>query len=133
MSILTSLYVAALFVALTPGVLLRIPKGGSKMAVAATHAVVFAVVIYFTYGYFGDLEGFAPRSGSGIPKPPKPAAAGSKPPKPPKPPAAAGSKPPKPPAAAGSKPPKPEKTAKGGKCVRWDECKSGICDNGLCQ
>jgi hypothetical protein len=39
----------------------------------------------------------------------------------------------KPPMVAGSKPPKPEKTSKGGKCVRWDACKSGICDNGLCQ
>ena len=39
-----SLFVAALFFVLTPGVLLRLPPGGSKMMVAATHAVVFAVV-----------------------------------------------------------------------------------------
>ena len=39
-----SLFVAALFFVLTPGVLLRLPPGGSKMMVAATHAVVFALV-----------------------------------------------------------------------------------------
>ena len=58
-----SLYVAALFFVLTPGVLLRLPPGGSKLMVAATHAVVFALVYHLTnklawkmlYGY----EGFA--------------------------------------------------------------------------
>jgi hypothetical protein len=39
-----SLFVAVLFFVLTPGVLLRLPPGGSKMTVAAFHAVVFAVV-----------------------------------------------------------------------------------------
>jgi hypothetical protein len=41
-------YLAALFFVLTPGILLTLPKGGSKMLVAATHAVVFAAVWYFT-------------------------------------------------------------------------------------
>jgi hypothetical protein len=58
-----SLFVAALFFVLTPGVLLRLPPGGSKLTVAATHAVVFALVFHLTnktawkmlYGY----EGFA--------------------------------------------------------------------------
>jgi hypothetical protein len=58
-----SLFVAALFFVLTPGVLLRLPPGGSKLMVAATHAVVFALVYHLTnktawkmlYGY----EGFA--------------------------------------------------------------------------
>ena len=40
-----SLFIAALFFVLTPGILLRIPSGGSKVAVAATHALVF----HFTY------------------------------------------------------------------------------------
>lgn len=39
-----TLFVAALFYVLTPGILLTLPKGGSKMMVAATHALVFAVV-----------------------------------------------------------------------------------------
>jgi hypothetical protein len=34
---------ALLFFLLTPGVLLSLPPGGSKLVVAATHAVVFAV------------------------------------------------------------------------------------------
>jgi hypothetical protein len=44
-----SLYAAALFFVLTPGVLLSLPPGGSKLAVAATHAVVFAAVWHFTH------------------------------------------------------------------------------------
>ena len=43
-----AVYVVALFVALTPGVLLSLPPKGSKMVVAATHAVVFAVVLSIT-------------------------------------------------------------------------------------
>jgi hypothetical protein len=35
---------ALLFFILTPGILLSLPPGGSKMTVAATHAIVFAVV-----------------------------------------------------------------------------------------
>ena len=35
---------ALLFFVLTPGILLSLPPGGSKITVAATHAVVFAVV-----------------------------------------------------------------------------------------
>ena len=57
-----SLYMAVLFFILTPGILLRLPKGGSKMAVAATHAVVFALVFYFTHNMVVSLyhgrEGF---------------------------------------------------------------------------
>jgi hypothetical protein len=44
-----SLYVAALFVALTPGVLLTLPKGGSKLTVAVTHGLVFGLVYYLTH------------------------------------------------------------------------------------
>ena len=46
---LMSLFVAALFFALTPGVLVSLPPRGSRLAVAATHAVVFAVVYHFTH------------------------------------------------------------------------------------
>jgi hypothetical protein len=43
-----NLYIALLFVALTPGVLLTLPKGGSRLTVAFVHGLVFAVVYYFT-------------------------------------------------------------------------------------
>jgi len=42
---------AFLFYALTPGILLSIPAGGSKMTVAATHAVVFAIVHVLFHKY----------------------------------------------------------------------------------
>ena len=43
-----SLYLAALFVALTPGVLVTLPKGGSKYTVLAVHSILFVVVWHFT-------------------------------------------------------------------------------------
>ena len=58
-----SLFTAALFFLLTPGVLLRLPSGGSKLVVAATHAVVFALVYHFTHKmawkFLYGREGFA--------------------------------------------------------------------------
>jgi uncharacterized protein YebE (UPF0316 family) len=39
-----TLFVVALFYVLTPGVLLTLPPKGSKMIVALTHAVVFAII-----------------------------------------------------------------------------------------
>ena len=44
-----SLFVAVLFVLLTPGVLVRLPPGGSRLVVALTHAVVFALVYHFAH------------------------------------------------------------------------------------
>lgn len=35
---------AVLFFLLTPGILVSLPPGGGKFAVAATHAIVFALV-----------------------------------------------------------------------------------------
>ena len=49
MHALMLLYVAVLFYVLTPGILVTLPSGASKMTVAATHAVVFAVVWHFTH------------------------------------------------------------------------------------
>jgi hypothetical protein len=49
MNLYVALYLALLFVVLTPGVLLSLPPGGSKLVVAATHGVVFAVVYHLTY------------------------------------------------------------------------------------
>jgi len=48
MCIRTLVYCAALFFVLTPGILVTLPKGGSKMVVAATHAVIFATVCHLT-------------------------------------------------------------------------------------
>ena len=63
-----SLFIAALFFVLTPGILLRLPSGGSKVTVAATHALVFAVVYHFTHkmaaNFFYGREGFAAHGGS---------------------------------------------------------------------
>ena len=49
------LYVAVLFVALTPGVLLRLPPKGSLLTVAIVHALVFSLVIYLTSSYVRGL------------------------------------------------------------------------------
>ena len=49
MSLIVSLYAAILFFILTPGVLLRLPKNGSKLTVAAVHALVFALLFHFTH------------------------------------------------------------------------------------
>jgi len=58
-----SLFVALLFFVLTPGILLSLPAGGSKKMVAATHAVVFALVYHLTHkavwNYFYGHQGFA--------------------------------------------------------------------------
>jgi hypothetical protein len=62
MHVVMSLYVAVLFFVLTPGVLLSLPKGGSKFTVAAVHALVFAVLFQFTHKLAWNLsvklEGF---------------------------------------------------------------------------
>ncbi len=39
----------ALFVALTPSVLLRLPANGSKITVAVTHGIIFALVWTIIY------------------------------------------------------------------------------------
>ena len=43
------LFIATLFFVLTPGVLLSLPPNSTKYVVAATHAVVFALVYHFTH------------------------------------------------------------------------------------
>ena len=44
----TLFFLGLLFFVLTPGVLLTLPRGGSKLVVAATHAAVFVTAWYFT-------------------------------------------------------------------------------------
>ena len=51
MNLAVAIYSAILFFILSPGVLLRLPSGGSKLVVAGVHAIVFAVILYFTAGY----------------------------------------------------------------------------------
>lgn len=55
------LFVGLLFVALTPGVLVRIPKRGKPLTVALVHGIVFGVVFYFAAKMLynaGYIEGF---------------------------------------------------------------------------
>jgi hypothetical protein len=51
MNLIVAIYSAILFFILSPGVLLRLPSNGSKLTVAGVHAVVFALVLYFTAGF----------------------------------------------------------------------------------
>ena len=48
MNIIVALYAALLFFILSPGIFLRIPKNGSNRTVTAVHALVFAILLYFT-------------------------------------------------------------------------------------
>jgi hypothetical protein len=48
MNWIITIYSALLFFVLSPGVLLRLPAKSGKFVVAATHAVVFALVWHFT-------------------------------------------------------------------------------------
>ena len=49
MNWVVTIYSALLFFILTPGILLRLPPKGKPMTVAIFHAVVFAIVWYFTH------------------------------------------------------------------------------------
>ena len=40
------IYCTVVFFLLTPGILVTLPKGGSKIVVAATHAFIFAVICH---------------------------------------------------------------------------------------
>jgi hypothetical protein len=51
-----ALYLAILFFVLSPGVLLRLPKNGSKFTVAGVHALVFGVVAFFTCKFVWNLS-----------------------------------------------------------------------------
>ena len=44
-----TLFTTLLFVLLTPGILVTLPPGGSKMTVALFHGVVFALVYHLTH------------------------------------------------------------------------------------
>ncbi len=45
-----TIFTMALFVLLTPGVVIQgIPSGGSKWQVAAVHGLIFALIYHFTH------------------------------------------------------------------------------------
>ena len=48
---------AVLFFLLTPGIVLSLPPGGSKMMVAMTHAVVFGIVFTLFHNMLMGLIG----------------------------------------------------------------------------
>jgi hypothetical protein len=61
MQVYMTLFVAALFFVLTPGIIVKLPPGGNKYIVAAVHALVFAIVytlVYKTVKNFLYPEGF---------------------------------------------------------------------------
>jgi hypothetical protein len=59
-SVIGLLYLIALFVALTPGILLTLPPKGSKLVVAITHGIIFTLLFCMTYKTISRMEGFTP-------------------------------------------------------------------------
>lgn len=57
MDLVMFLFTAVLFFLLTPGILLSLPPGGSKMVVAATHAVVFGLVFSLSHNMLMSMGG----------------------------------------------------------------------------
>jgi amino acid permease len=51
MGLVVSAYAALLFFLLTPSILLRLPKNGSKYTVALVHAVVFGLLFWLTHKF----------------------------------------------------------------------------------
>ena len=51
MDLVMALIVVVLFVVLSPGVLLRLPPGGSKLTTAIVHGVIFTAVLYAVHMY----------------------------------------------------------------------------------
>jgi hypothetical protein len=59
MNITVLVFSAVLFFVLTPGILVTLPKNGSKVTIAAVHALIFAVVFHFSNKLVVHLsEGF---------------------------------------------------------------------------
>jgi hypothetical protein len=56
MNFVVALYAAILFFILSPNVLLRLPRKGSTKVVAAVHAVVFGLLLFFTGRFVSQLS-----------------------------------------------------------------------------
>ena len=56
MNLIVALYSAILFFVLSPNVFLRLPPKGSKFIVTAVHALLFALVLYFTQKWVWKLS-----------------------------------------------------------------------------
>lgn len=48
MNWVVAVYLALLFLVLTPNVVTRLPPTGDKMTVSITHAVIFGIIVYLT-------------------------------------------------------------------------------------
>ncbi len=51
MNWIITIYIALLFFALCPGVLVSLPPKRGKLTTAAVHAVLFAMILHFTYKF----------------------------------------------------------------------------------
>jgi hypothetical protein len=70
MNLIVVAYAAILFFVLTPGILVSLPPKSSKMMVAATHAIIFALVLGFTckmvWKFSMRFEGFSDGAANAI-------------------------------------------------------------------
>jgi hypothetical protein len=61
MNFITSIFASFLFFILSPNILLRLPKNGSKYTIAGVHAIVFGLIIFLfqslIFKMFGLREG----------------------------------------------------------------------------
>ena len=55
MNILAILYLIVLFVILTPGILVTLPKKGSKFTVAIVHGIILAALYYLTHLFLSKV------------------------------------------------------------------------------
>lgn len=56
MDLMCSVFTVLLFAALVPGVLVRLPPGGSKNTVLAVHAVLFVVVLHVVMNMYWSMH-----------------------------------------------------------------------------
>jgi amino acid permease len=55
MNAIIFIYIIILFIVLTPGQFITLPKGNhSKLMVNLTHAIIFAIIYYFTHKIIWD-------------------------------------------------------------------------------
>ena len=65
MDLVSAVLSTLLFAAFVPGVLVKLPPGGSPATVLVTHAVLFAVVTSLVMGYYWrNIRGYIERFGN---------------------------------------------------------------------